>query len=57
MEGDTPFEPCKSSDETFCQEISNDPKSSVAKDIKQQIRYDTWREVEEIYKRLKIVLN
>lgn len=54
MEGDTPFKSCKSSEETFCQEISNKPKSSVTNDIKERLHYDTWREVEEIYKRLKI---
>lgn len=55
LEGDTPFASCKSSTEIYCQEISNEPKSSTTNNIKEQLRYDTWREIEEIYKNLRIV--
>lgn len=54
MAGDTPFIPCKSSDEIYCQEISNQPFSHVTHDIKDQLHYTTWREIEEIYHGLKI---
>lgn len=53
IENDTPFESCKSPDEIFCQEITNDAKSSVSTDILEQLHYGTWREIEKTYKRLK----
>lgn len=53
IEGDTPFKPCKSSTDIFCQEISNNPKSSVTNNIKEQLHFDTWREIEQTYKELK----
>lgn len=55
IEGDTPFQSSESQDEIFCQEISNDPTSSVTTNIKEQLHYDTWREIEQIYKKLQIV--
>lgn len=55
IEDDTPFKSCKSSTEVFCQEISNDPKSSVTNNIKEQLHYDTWRDIEETYNGLRIV--
>ena len=48
VEGDTPFKSCRSEYQIFCQEISDEPNSRVIDDIKQQLRYDTWREIEEI---------
>lgn len=48
IDGDTPFKSCQSENEIFCQEISNEPKSSVTYDIKKQLHYDTWREVEKM---------
>lgn len=54
IEGDTPFVSCKSSNEIFCQEISNAPTSSITYDIKEQLRYNTWQEIEEIYNGLNI---
>ena len=48
IDGDTPFKSCRSGNEIFCQEISNEPRSRVTNDIKQQLHYDTWREIEEI---------
>ena len=47
IDGDTPFKSCRSENEIFCQEISNE-LSRVTNDIKQQLHYDTWREIEEI---------
>lgn len=54
IENDTPFEPCKSSTEIYCQEITNHNKTAVSNDILQQLHYDTWRSIEEIYKSLPI---
>lgn len=54
IEGDTPFISCKSSDEIYCQEISNDPKSRVITDIKKQFHHDAWTKINKIYQRLKI---
>lgn len=54
IEDDTPFRSCTSPNDIFCQEISNNPKSSVAANIKEQLHYDTCREIEEIYKESKI---
>lgn len=51
IEGDIPFKSCKSSDELYCNEISNDPKIRITTDIKKQLHYDTWREVEEVYQK------
>lgn len=53
IENDTPFKSCESEDKVFCQEISNDPKSIVTTNIKEQLHYDVWREIEQIYKNLK----
>lgn len=50
IDSDTPFKSCKSSDKIFSQEISNHRKSQVMDDIKEQLHYETWREVERIYK-------
>lgn len=55
IEGDAPFRSCLSSDEIFCQEISNDPKTNTITDIKEQLHYNVWREVEKIYDSLKIM--
>lgn len=48
IDGDTPFKSCRSENEIFCQEISNEPKSSVTDDILIKMHYDTWREIEKI---------
>lgn len=53
IEGNTPFESCKSSYEIFCQEFSNEPVTRVTIDIMNQLHYDVWQEIEEIYKSLK----
>ncbi|KAG4071890.1 hypothetical protein HA402_006051 [Bradysia odoriphaga] len=52
IENDTPFKAITSQNDLFCQEITNDPKSSVTTDIKDQFHYDTWREIEETYRRI-----
>lgn len=52
-EGDTPFKSCTSSTDIFCQEINDDLVSTVTTDIKDQLHYDTWREIEQIYKNRK----
>lgn len=52
IKGDTPFQPCTSTDDIFCQEITNSPKSSTTLNIKQQLHYDTWRDIEQFYKQL-----
>lgn len=48
IENDTPFKSCKSPDEFYCQEISNDLQSHVTNDIMKQLHYDVWRTVDEI---------
>lgn len=53
MEKDTPFRNCKSPNEVFCQEITIDEKSTVTTDITEQLHYNTWREVEDIYNQIK----
>lgn len=53
LEGDTPFKACGSSDVIYCQEISNSPRSSVTDNIKEQLHYETWREIENIYNNLQ----
>lgn len=50
IEGDTPFKSSKSPNEIFCHEITNEPKTKILTDIKEQLHYETWREVEEIYR-------
>lgn len=54
IEGDTPFKPCKSTTEMFCQEISNNSTSSVTTNIMEQLHYNTWREIEQSYRKVKI---
>lgn len=49
IEGDTPFKLSTSASEIFCQEIDNDPKSAVTTNIKEQLHYDVWRKIEQIY--------
>lgn len=49
IDGGTRFQSCQSSDEIFCQEITNESKSLTTVDIKEQLHYDVWREIEEIY--------
>lgn len=51
---DTPSKSCKSETEIHCQEISNEPNSSVTTNIKEQLHFERWREIEEIYKNLCI---
>lgn len=53
IEGDTPFKPCKSPNEIFCQEISNEPKTRVTNDIMNQLHYNVWHDIEDIHKSLK----
>lgn len=55
IEGDTPFVSIKSSDEVYCQEMSNAPTTSVTANIKEQVHYNTWRAVEAIYKSLNVL--
>lgn len=54
IEGETPFKSSPSSDEIFCQEMSNEPGTRTTLNIKEQLHYGVWREIEEIYKGLKI---
>lgn len=35
-------------DEIYCTEISNEPKSTITTDIRKQLHYDTWREIDKI---------
>lgn len=49
IEGDTPFKSCKSADEIYCQEVSNEPKSRVITNIKEEFHYDAWRKIDAIY--------
>lgn len=48
IKSDTPFKSCKSSDEIFCQDVSNEPKMRITYDIKKRLHYDLWREIDEI---------
>lgn len=57
IESDTPFLPCESKQKIFCQEISNEPISTVTTNITEQLHYDTWREIEQIYNELPPVSN
>lgn len=57
IEQQTPFKNCKSSDKIFCTDISNNLKSFVMTDIKKQFHYDTWLEVEKIYKSINKTTN
>lgn len=50
--GDTPFKSCRSSNEIYCQEVSNSIKTSVTNNIKEQLHYDVWLEIENLYKTL-----
>lgn len=53
IEGDTPFKSCETPNEIYCQEISNDPTSSVATNIREQFHYNSWREIEETCKEVR----
>lgn len=53
IDGNTPFIPCTSQTELFCQEINNSPKLSVTTNIKEQLHFDTWHEIETTYKNLQ----
>ena len=54
IEGDIPFKSCQSSDEIYCHEVSNEPKTRITTNIKKQLNYDMWREIDDIYKNLNI---
>lgn len=54
IDGDTPFKSINSIDDIFCQEVANDLKTSVTNDIRQQIHYNVWHEIDEIYKSLDL---
>ena len=54
IEGDTPFKSTNSIDELFCQEVSNELKTSVTYEIREQLKYDVWHEIDEIYKSLRL---
>lgn len=47
------FKSCKSSNEIYCQESSNDETTYTTENIKEQLHYDAWRKVESIYRNLK----
>lgn len=46
--GDTPFESCRSENEIYCQELANELKTHVVYNIKEQLHYDVWRDVERV---------
>lgn len=48
IEGDTPFKSCKSEDEIYCQEVSNEVKTHITYDVKKQLQYELYREIDEI---------
>lgn len=48
VKDDTPFKSCKSSQEIFCQDVSNEPRTRVMYDIKEQIHYDLWSDIDDI---------
>ena len=54
IEGDTPFKSINSIDGMFCQEVSNELKTSVTHNIPEQSKYDLWHEIDEIYKNLHL---
>lgn len=43
----TPFKSCKSPNEIYCTEISNERVSRISTYIKEQLHYDTWREIQK----------
>lgn len=53
VEGDTPFKSSTSTNEIFAQDITNEPKSSLVTDIMEQIHFNTWKEIDDIYAKLK----
>lgn len=55
IDNDIQFTSCKSPSEIFCQEITNADETSVTTDILNQLHYDTWNEIEKMYKRLRSV--
>lgn len=53
IKGNTPFKSCRSG-ETFCQEFSKEPPTNTTFDIKNQLHYSAWREIEKIYDNLEV---
>lgn len=47
INGYTPFKSCRSENEIYCQELGNELKTHVMHDIKDQLHYDVWRDVEK----------
>ncbi|XP_055312058.1 esterase B1-like isoform X2 [Sitodiplosis mosellana] len=54
VEGDTPFMSSTSPDEILSQDITNDPNSSLVTNIMDQLHFNTWKQIDDSYKRLKI---
>lgn len=48
IDGDTPFKSCRSANEIYCQELANELKTHVMSDIKEQLHYDVWQDVERV---------
>ncbi|XP_055325786.1 esterase B1-like [Sitodiplosis mosellana] len=54
VEGDTPFMSSTSPDKILGQDITNDPNSSLVTNIMDQLHFNTWKQIADSYKRLKI---
>lgn len=48
ISGDTPFKSCRSENAIYCQELANELKTHVMNDIKEQLHYNVWRDVEMV---------
>ncbi|XP_055312128.1 esterase B1-like [Sitodiplosis mosellana] len=54
VKGDTKFKSSTSPDEIFSQEIVNDRKSILVTNIMDQLHFNTWKQIDDSYQRLKI---
>lgn len=46
IDGDTQFKSSRSANEIYCHEVSNEPNTRVTNGIKEVLRYDVWRDIE-----------
>ncbi|XP_031639929.1 esterase B1-like [Contarinia nasturtii] len=53
IEGDTPFKPIPSPNEIFAQDITNDLNTTLISDVLQELHFDTWKQIEEMYNKIK----
>lgn len=57
VEGDTPYKSSTSPDEMFAQDVTNDIKSKLVTNIMDQMHYNTWENILDIFYKRKSLLD